>query len=226
MAIPPAGEAAQVSQVAPTAAAAVGALRGRLVQHQAAPDLAAKLGTDAAVHAAAGQTVADGAGGAAEAAAWLQQTGEVLNLNPDLLTSTTSDLTSIHSSIMGLMGAPAASSAAAARGAGSAASTPAVQDNRLYSHAQDSSSTGGLQMKGEHARALRARGMHQQLLEACPPQPISRNLQEQLLLCRWSWMPVCCLFHRYSAGTACQQAAPNGELWSGPCTDPTQVRLL
>ena len=145
VAILPAGGAAQVSQVAPTAAAVAGAARERLVQHQAAADHAADLGTHAAVHGAAGQTAVDPAVGAAGAVAWLQQTGEVLDLNQDLLTSTTSDLTSIHSSIMGLMGAPAASPAAAARAAGSAAGSPAVQDNRLYSHALDLSSTGGPQ---------------------------------------------------------------------------------
>lgn len=139
----PAGEAAQDSQVPPTAAAAAGAAREGLVQRQAAADLAAELTTDAGVHAAAGQTVADGTVGAAEAAAWLQPTGEVLDLHQDLLTSNTSDLTSIHSSIMGLMGAPAASSAGAARGTGGAASSPARQETRLYSHALDSGCTGG-----------------------------------------------------------------------------------
>ena len=143
MAVLFAGGAAQVSQGAPTAAAASGAARERLVQHQAAADLAAELGTHAAVHAAAGQPVADPAVGPADAAAWLQQTGEGLDLNQDLLTSTTSDLTSIHSSIMGLMGAPAAWPGTASRGAGSAAGSPAVQDNRLYSHALGSNSPGG-----------------------------------------------------------------------------------
>ena len=167
MATLPAGGAAQVGQAASTAAAAAGATREGQVHHQAAADLAAERGTDAAVHAAAGQTVADRAVGAAGGAAWLQQTGEVLDLNQDLLTSNTSDLTSIHSSIMGLMGAPAASPFGAARGTGGAASSPAVQDNCLYSHALDLNSTGGARWGFQTLKNSR---WHAQTAEAWPTQ--------------------------------------------------------